>query len=758
MSKATILQPRGVDGRIRVNMDARENNSTAVQPAGNCGAPARVALSLLALGLILTAARIHGYSFSAWHAVLDGSQPVEVLLNAPRAYRSDDWLVTLPHCLAQRAAEPAFPAANPLIGDGHYNMIISGPAPARDLTTLFRPQTWGYFISADTGLAWQWWFGALGLWLTAWLLLLRLTGNDHWTAACGATALLFSPFCQAWSLNCAPSLIFACGVLLAGLRLQAAGTVPRIIASGAILAWTGTGFLLTFNYTPYLVTLFYFMVFVFTGAVLTRPQPDINGAKIRSPTPCPSQEGIPPRRIRCGGKTPTGETNEFPSLEGPGVGSTAGLSAIAGGSASGGNLASFSPDALPRPYFHWPIGIRRACALAAILAVIGLGAYVAASNWDTIQTVRHSDYPGQRIANGGSQTIWHLFRGNVLTFKPPPDWGDLNPCEGAGFFMLFPLVCAAFARDWWRTRRVPAPLIFALAAYLACLLIWNLAGFPEILARWTLLARAPPSRTLIGLGGADLLLLAGYAAGRSWKQPALRRDRFSPWIVGLLWAGFHVGFAFKLASVFPGYQLSAGLIGGIFSAALAPLLYLAPRLVLPAIMAASILGTYDLNPVARGGTAFIRENALSQKILALDREGGRQGRRPIWIAYGDMHLPNLCRMLGAKALNGVHAYPQLELWRKLDPAGHSRSVYNRYAHIVFDLPAAADEVRFDLVQPDLFVVYLHPAHPGFAALQADYILGLDHQTATFDRLPMLTKVYSFAGKHIYRVRQERRSH
>ncbi len=685
-------------------------------PAAKTGGlnPAYIVIPLLALGTILTAAGIHGYSFSAWHAAIDGSPQSEVFLNEAKGYRSDDWVVALPHALAQRAVSPAFPADNPLVGDGHYNMIISGPAPVRDLTVLFRPQVWGYFISGDVGMAFQWWFGALGLWIAVWLVLLRLTANDRWTSAFGATALLFSPFFQAWSLNCAPSVVFACGLLLALLRLRTTGALVhlplpsdltngcdgarpatpallfpwrdalrrghldyqqhfQVLMSTVMLAWFGMAFLLTFNYTPYLVSLLYLVVFMFAGFVFTYP------ARLDNPR------------------------------------------------------------------------LRRIGAGLAGLVILGLGAYVVISNWETILVIQNSDYPGRRISTGGDQTIWHIFRGNILSLKPPPDWRYLNPCEGAAFFMVFPLVVAVLLRDWWRSRKAPPALFFWIGGYILFLLVWNLSGLPELLSRWTLLNRAPPNRTLLGLGIADLFLLAGYVSARRQAAPALRTENISPWIISALWIAFHLALAIRLSNYFPGYSLGTALIGGLFAMALAPLLYLAPRLVLPAIMAVSIFATYDINPLARGGTAFVHDNPLSRKIMELDRESFRQGHQPVWIAYGDMVLPNLFRMLGARAINGVHAYPQLELWKKLDPEGQYRSVYNRYAHVVFDLPSAEDDIVFHLQQPDLFIAFLSPAHPRFADLGVDYILCLDHQTATFDRLPNLQKCFSFAGKHIYRV-------
>ena len=675
--------------------------------------PAAVVLCLILLGGLLTGARIHGFSFSAWHTAIDGSPPDEVFLNQAQGYRSDDWLVALPHALAQRADTPAFPIENRLIGDGHYNMRITGAAPVRDPMVLFRPQVWGYFISGDIGMAWQWWFNALGLWMVMWLVLRRLTGNDNLTSVCGATALLFAPFFQAWSLNCAPTVIFAGGTLLALTRLRSAASTMPLLLSAALLAWCGTAFLLTFNYLPYLVALLYFIIFVFGGIAFTK------------------------RDVR------TGQKN-YSSAERP----RQSVALHNDQNESRRNASRPTRDKLRLP--HVSRGrVRWGCAAMAVLVILGMGAYIMGSNWETIQVIQHSDYPGQRVSTGGDQTIWHLFRGNILSVKPPLAWRDFNPCEGAAFFLLFPVVVAALLRDWWRTRQPPAPLILGITGYIIFLLIWNLAGFTESWSRWTLMSRAPPFRTLIGLGLADLCLLAVYVAGKRHSTAPRRPERITPWIVCALWIVFQVALALKLSRYFPDYSLAMALIAGLFSMALAPLLYLAPRLVIPAIMIASILTTYDINPLARGGTTFVRENPLSRKIQDLDQTASALDRQPIWIAYGDLALPNLLRMIGARALNGVHAYPQFELWQTLDPAGQYRTAYNRYAHVIFDLPATPDEFNIHLVQTDIVTVFLHPDDPRFDALNVDYLLCLDDQVATLDRIRKLKRVYSYAGKHVY---------
>ena len=211
---------------------------------------------------LLLVFRVHGFSITAWHTFIDASPQEEILLGQARQIRSDDYLVIIPHILAQSTHRPAFPARNTLIGDGAYNMRTNYSVPVRDAMTLFRPQVWGYFVSDDVGLAFNWWFYVFAGWYALYALFRRISGCRPLTAGAAATALLFSPFMQYWSLNCAPSVIFAAGTLLSALRAWRACSGRRLATAALATAWFGTAFLLTWSYLPYLVVLAYLLVFL----------------------------------------------------------------------------------------------------------------------------------------------------------------------------------------------------------------------------------------------------------------------------------------------------------------------------------------------------------------------------------------------------------------------------------------------------------------------------------------------------------------
>ena len=59
---------------------------------------------------------------------------------------------------------------------------------------------------------------------------------------------------------------------------------------------------------------------------------------------------------------------------------------------------------------------------------------------------------------------------------------------------------------------------------------------------------------------------------------------------------------------------------------------------------------------------------------------------------------------GAPTINSVNYVPNMEMWKKLDPAGADDEVYNRYAHINIEL--TNKETTMELAQTDFINLFL----------------------------------------------------
>jgi hypothetical protein len=217
--------------------------------------------AIAVLFAMLVSLHLHGFSISAWQQWIDGAPPDEVLLGRPRQIRIDDYAVILPLAFAQERHDPPFPVVNTLIGQGQ-NMLIPFSLPVWHPVTLFRPDTWGFFLDADAGMAWRWWSRTLGLFAVAWLLLLVVTGGDRALSALGALFLVESPFFQFWAVRPAPVTIHAGLLVLAALGVAFARRPRWIVLGGMLLGYAAVGFVLAV-YPPFQVPLAYLAVLLF---------------------------------------------------------------------------------------------------------------------------------------------------------------------------------------------------------------------------------------------------------------------------------------------------------------------------------------------------------------------------------------------------------------------------------------------------------------------------------------------------------------
>lgn len=234
-----------------------------VSPTGSAPsplAPLRPTARLLAvpgaLALLFAALvglRLHGFSLAQWNVLLGEPARIEVWLGEPRAIRADDYAVILPLALAQEAHDPPFPVVNRLVGTGQ-NALLPFSLPVAHPLVLLRPDTWGFFLGADVGLAWRWWSRTFGLFLVAWALLRVVTRGDGALAAFGALALVASPFVQLWTLRPAPVAIHTGLLVLAALGVLFARRAGAILLSGLLLGYAAAGFALVL-YPPFQVPL-----------------------------------------------------------------------------------------------------------------------------------------------------------------------------------------------------------------------------------------------------------------------------------------------------------------------------------------------------------------------------------------------------------------------------------------------------------------------------------------------------------------------
>jgi hypothetical protein len=187
-----------------------------------------------------------------------------LLLANARFFRWDECFIATPYALSQLAQQPRFPVINPSFGNGQ-NMLIERHTPVWHIATLARPATWGYFfLGAQRGLSWYWWFQPLACFTALFLLLEIVFRNDWKLAALGALLFGTSAYVILWSNWAAYATFFAALACLATYHLCRAESRRVLVINAVLLGLSLPGFVMVM-YPPWQVPLAYFFLILFAA-------------------------------------------------------------------------------------------------------------------------------------------------------------------------------------------------------------------------------------------------------------------------------------------------------------------------------------------------------------------------------------------------------------------------------------------------------------------------------------------------------------
>jgi hypothetical protein len=210
---------------------------------------------LTSMFAILITMGIHGFSTAEWHYYIDGSKSSEVLLGKTQSIRTDDWMGNMPNVFAQIRHDPPFPVVNKNIGTGQ-NMLFYPQMPVAHPLMIFRPNSWGYFLAADFGMAWQWFARLFGLFYSFFLVFLIVSQGRFWLAVSASALFAFSPFIQFWAMNSVDMLAYLAFSIVSAYVVLYSKSWQHLLISGIALTWSGGCFLLAL-YPPFQIPLGY---------------------------------------------------------------------------------------------------------------------------------------------------------------------------------------------------------------------------------------------------------------------------------------------------------------------------------------------------------------------------------------------------------------------------------------------------------------------------------------------------------------------
>ena len=328
--------------------------------------------------------------------------------------------------------------------------------------------------------------------------------------------------------------------------------------------------------------------------------------------------------------------------------------------------------------------------------------------WSTLGVLAQTEYPGQRHNTGGRYSVPQLL-GGVIGFFESEDkvpLGFPNICEASNFCPLWPLAVFGLAAARVRFRISISPLLVLLTVFLAGLSLYCVVRLPEWLLQATLLSHVHEARAILSIGLANILFVCLFL------------DRYQKPIFGKYWAlGGGLAAALGIAVLFQAVHAQnpdfftdrVHLTQLILANAILVIMFFwdRARRWLPLAFALLLIWSNGLiNPIMRGLGPLIDSGAFQEvdKIRAADPKAK-------WIAYGDHVTGQLLKATGATVFNGTKVVPDLPFLRQLDASGAYGKIYNRYSWIICAVQVFPEEVRFSLLQPDFYTVYLPPGLP-----------------------------------------------
>ena len=156
-----------------------------------------VPLAVLSVPFVLLVGfGITGSSTGYLYSLLFSDPDPRLLFWAPRAIRSDEWLVHSGWVISQ--VQQGLPLVNQSLFGGVSTSFLQ-EIPTFDWSVIFRPQLWGFFVLPfDQAVAFKWWLPMFLLIASSYFLFVSLVPRRPISGLVISIAFAFNPFFQWW--------------------------------------------------------------------------------------------------------------------------------------------------------------------------------------------------------------------------------------------------------------------------------------------------------------------------------------------------------------------------------------------------------------------------------------------------------------------------------------------------------------------------------------------------------------------------------
>lgn len=349
---------------------------------------------------------------------------------------------------------------------------------------------------------------------------------------------------------------------------------------------------------------------------------------------------------------------------------------------------------------------------------------------DVISIISNTVYPGTRFITAGEGDRNLLFNGfyNILLQRDSNTAPFGNQSESSNFFLLFPplLVWIIYKNiNLFRKKKKLDWIAICISLVLIFFTTHYFLPLPSIVSKISLMFLIPHQRLLIGFGfGSYILMLYILSKKDIYKPNKSIVDTILLYLLSLSFGMLICSVGIKLYTTSPDFFKSPKIVSPeikiIGASSLVTLLVFLllknyKKLFLIILLSFAFLSTVYINPIRRGLDVL-----TNTEIAKYIRETSEKDDSK-WVAFGDNRIAQYALANNANILNGVHIYPQFNIWKILDPQSQYIDIYNRYAHIGFE-ENIGNNSSIQLLLPDALVVNINPCDPKLKELGTKYIL------------------------------------
>lgn len=373
-------------------------------------------------------------------------------------------------------------------------------------------------------------------------------------------------------------------------------------------------------------------------------------------------------------------------------------------------------------------GKKDAAIIILALAILSLlMAHIFNNSFETFKILMNTAYPGSEVFNGAGDLTYFFNYVPSIFFSLMPEGIPLNAVDSSAFcdFFPVPLILTFLVLFYQKTKD---KLLYGLLALYVLLIIFYIVPLPDFLLDITLRGHVRNIRLYSVIGFVGCLMLI--------RSISSLKDLGNKKLIIAFSVILSVAVVYMSKFAYLDYYHSWMLvILVIFYSIFISIIFLSSsdkgkRIFLIACIVMCFLTGSLVNPVDTG-IDVVYDSPYIQEVSAIvkkDPDG-------IWIVQ-DMYLNSLIPV-GAKTINSINTYPDLDKWHTLDVNNQYEDVYNRYAHICIILQNESD-TSFQLASSDIIHLYLNVND--LEKLNVSYIASpsnltsLSNDNVTFERL------------------------